>query len=798
MLNLPGRLEELLLRHGSMLPKGADEEIPLIKRDLDEIISILHGHSEPKLEDHAMVVRCWMKEVRELSYDIEDCIDQYEHTAGSRSGPNICRRKFSRRRGNKIPWVPQKLKQRLWMANKIREFSLRTQEALQRHAMYNNLGGIASTSSTTRGDRSSSGMACHHRPGKEEQEASELPTELRRGQWTVDEDLTLINYISDHGEGHWNSVASGTGTYWNWVARATGLKRTGKSCRLRWLNYLRPDVKRGNFTAEEQLLILDLHSRWGNRWSRIAQHLPGRTDNEIKNYWRTRVQKHRKISMEGAMLTSMPDVVGIDATMNKIKNWLALCDGEEKLRVVSIVGVGGIGKTTLTNKLYRKLRWQFECRAFVRISQKTNIRRLLINILSQIGIGKVTCDDVDVLGGLLALTVLSLYVDMKPAERIVFVGFPILKYFKFRCSVVWMKFEAGAMPNLRKLKLGFDVHRTYQHDGRPSVNILYIDWRFGSYVGFYTFDGEDDDNVGTQEEEHRTLQKQHHIVKEELNEKSAVLRKDPRETHESVDNSIDWMFGSCVRFYTFDGLNEKSAVLRKDPRETHESVDNRSYFRCTHRQTKGCPARKQVQPTNGDPMILDVIYYGEHSCDHSAHSDVRPATPKVRKTMRRRSTQVRTSPVLHVNPVDDGYSWRKYGQKDILGTKYPRAYFRCAHRNTKGCMATKQIQRTDGDPLLFDVLYHGDHICDQIQMGRLNEQVRWSPSSASRPEQSSDLEQSSTITGKACSVDEQDVTLPANFLSMDDMLDLSNGGVIDEDFLSFGFDAIYASDTSSI
>ncbi|CAA2957573.1 transcription factor MYB108-like [Olea europaea subsp. europaea] len=75
---------------------------------------------------------------------------------------------------------------------------------------------------------------------------------------------------------------------------ATGLKRTGKSCRLRWLNYLRPDVRRGNITLEEQLLILELHSRWGNRWSKIAQHLPGRTDNEIKNYWRTRVQKHAK------------------------------------------------------------------------------------------------------------------------------------------------------------------------------------------------------------------------------------------------------------------------------------------------------------------------------------------------------------------------------------------------------------------------------------------------------------------------------------------------------------------------
>ncbi|CAN6356546.1 unnamed protein product [Urochloa humidicola] len=116
-----------------------------------------------------------------------------------------------------------------------------------------------------------------HHPPEEEQ------LELRRGPWTVDEDLTLVNYITDHGEGRWNCLA-----------RAAGLKRTGKSCRLRWLNYLRPDVKRGNFTTDEQLLILDLHTRWGNRWSKIAQHLPGRTDNEIKNYWRTRVQKHAK------------------------------------------------------------------------------------------------------------------------------------------------------------------------------------------------------------------------------------------------------------------------------------------------------------------------------------------------------------------------------------------------------------------------------------------------------------------------------------------------------------------------
>ncbi|XP_047328327.1 transcription factor WER-like [Impatiens glandulifera] len=108
----------------------------------------------------------------------------------------------------------------------------------------------------------------------------EKKNEYNKGAWTSEEDKKLSQYTQIHGAKRWSTVAINS-----------GVNRCGKSCRLRWLNYLRPDIKRGNISEDEEDLIIRLHTLLGNRWALIAGRLPGRTDNEIKNYWNSHLSK---------------------------------------------------------------------------------------------------------------------------------------------------------------------------------------------------------------------------------------------------------------------------------------------------------------------------------------------------------------------------------------------------------------------------------------------------------------------------------------------------------------------------
>ncbi|RZC02419.1 Transcription factor DUO1 [Glycine soja] len=121
--------------------------------------------------------------------------------------------------------------------------------------------------------------------GKKEQEEY-----IRKGPWKAEEDEMLLNHVKKYGPRDWSSI------------RSKGLlQRTGKSCRLRWVNKLRPNLKNGcKFSLEEERVVIELQAQLGNRWAKIASYLPGRTDNDVKNFWSSRQKRLARILQTSA------------------------------------------------------------------------------------------------------------------------------------------------------------------------------------------------------------------------------------------------------------------------------------------------------------------------------------------------------------------------------------------------------------------------------------------------------------------------------------------------------------------
>ncbi|RLM80618.1 MYB transcription factor [Panicum miliaceum] len=155
---------------------------------------------------------------------------------------------------------------------------------------------------------------------------------LKKGPWTSEEDKLLVDYIQSNGHGSWRLLP-----------KLAGLNRCGKSCRLRWTNYLRPDIKRGPFSPEEQKSIVQLHAIVGNKWSMIAAQLPGRTDNEIKNYWNTHLKK--QLRRMGLAEPPPGPAAGCPAARHMAQWETARLEAEARLSLLASSSSGATGTT---------------------------------------------------------------------------------------------------------------------------------------------------------------------------------------------------------------------------------------------------------------------------------------------------------------------------------------------------------------------------------------------------------------------------------------------------------------------
>ncbi|WOL14162.1 putative WRKY transcription factor 41 [Canna indica] len=152
-------------------------------------------------------------------------------------------------------------------------------------------------------------------------------------------------------------------------------------------------------------------------------------------------------------------------------------------------------------------------------------------------------------------------------------------------------------------------------------------------------------------------------------------------------------------------VEQKKQLVRQAQAAFKQAISMAKAFECDRPRLAAAAADESPRSNSG----------GSFNSDRAFKEQERREMCKKRKTLPKWTSQVRVplGAAGGADGLEDGYNWRKYGQKDILGAKHPRAYFRCTHRNTAGCVAMKQVQRSDDDPAVFVITYRGEHTCLQ-------------------------------------------------------------------------------------